>query len=98
MKGIFLEFNSTLEKAIDTYGSLNQIDMLHEEIGELLQAINKDKRKRTLATRDNVLEEIADVEIMLEQLKIMTVGAAHSAVEQYKREKLERLKKKLYQK
>lgn len=29
-----------LKKAIDKYGVSNQIDMLHEEIGELLQAIN----------------------------------------------------------
>lgn len=32
------------EKAINTYGLPAQIDQLHEEIGELMQAINKIKR------------------------------------------------------
>lgn len=33
-----------LKSAIEAFGVHNQIDMLHEEIGELLQAVNKLKR------------------------------------------------------
>lgn len=33
-----------LQKAINTHGCIKQIDMLHEEIGEFMQAMNKVKR------------------------------------------------------
>ncbi len=33
-----------LQKAIDVYGFVNQLDMVHEEIGEFMQALNKVKR------------------------------------------------------
>lgn len=37
--------NQIIQKAIDTYGVPAQLDQLHEEIGELMQALNKVKRK-----------------------------------------------------
>ena len=95
MNTLFLKYRETMLKAIAKWGANKQTDMLHEEIGELLQAVNKHKRKNSLDNRENLLEEIADVEIMLEQQKLMIAGAAHSAVEAYKERKLQRLTEKL---
>lgn len=52
-----------LKKAIYKYGVSNQIDMLHEEIGELLQAINKVKRNDGLTENGGFLEpnELTDL-------------------------------------
>ncbi len=93
MKTTFIEYRPTLRQAIKQWGKDAQIDMLHEEIGELLQAINKHKRKGTDETITNLIEEIADVEILLEQLKLMING--HAGVEVFKIEKLQRLQKRL---
>lgn len=51
-----------------------QMDMLHEEIGELLTAIGHFKRGRN--TVADVAGEIADVRIMLEQLTVILDCAA----------------------
>jgi len=90
-----LEYRSVLKAAIKVWGSESQIDMLHEEIGELLQAVNKNKRKSSHETRDNLLEEIADVEIMLEQLKLIIGGNPHAGIYAHKQNKLERLKERI---
>lgn len=53
-------------KALDMWGEELQFGMLHEEMGELIVAINKVRRgKGGIAS---VIEELADVEIMLEQI------------------------------
>ena len=49
--------------ANDFFGSTAAKDMLHEEMGELLTAINQYGRKRV--PLEAVLEEAADVEICL---------------------------------
>lgn len=60
---------AVLTEAVITYGADAQEWVFVGEVGELLDAIADHKRGR--ATRDNIAEEIADVEIMLEQLKII---------------------------
>ena len=57
--------------AIDTWGSEAQINQGIEEMAELIQAINKFRRKLCTETITHVAEEIADVEIMLEQYKMI---------------------------
>lgn len=52
--------------AIRTFGVDGQVDMLHEEVGELLSALNKFKRGRVSASE--VVTEIADVMIMCGQM------------------------------
>lgn len=52
--------------AIQRWGIEAQVDMFHEEVGELLSALNKYKRGRV--GKDAVVTEIADVQIMAEQL------------------------------
>ncbi len=54
-------------KAIDSWGATNQKIKCIEEMGELIQALSKS----LLDNKNNVEEEIADVEIMLTQLKII---------------------------
>ena len=56
-------------KIVECYGSDNQQDKAIEECSELIQAICK--YKETLDHVENIVDEIADVEIMLNQLKII---------------------------
>lgn len=71
--------------AIRTYGEDAQEKVAIEEMAELIQAILHKHRGRP----HNIAEEIADVEIMLEQLKI--INQCSHKVEEIRKEKLERL-------
>lgn len=62
----------TMDRAIENWGIETQTDKAIEEMGELMQAIMKHRHKPlTHDRRRDLLEEIADVEIMLSQLKRM---------------------------
>ncbi len=76
-------------KAIEFWGGDLQLDVLIEEMAELTQALIKRKR----GTYDNIDEEIADVEIMLEQAKIIL--NLHHDVFQWKELKFKRMAKKI---
>ena len=78
------------QRAIDKWGANLQIDMLMEECAELIAAINRWRRGRTDVAV--VAEEIADVEIMLEQMRLLF---PEQVIEASKREKLERLADRL---
>ena len=56
---------------IDTYGTKPQVDMALEEASELQKALLKHRRKPSEETKADIIDEIADVQIMLEQLKII---------------------------
>ena len=64
-----------LRIAIQHYGANSQIDVAVEEMAELIQALIKTKRYALdddfVIFRRHVIEEIADVEIMLMQLRII---------------------------
>ena len=75
------------KQAVEVFGKDTQLLMYFEEAGELAQAIFKDKRG--FKDKANIAEEIADVEIMLEQLKY--IYKCHHAAEQFKAKKLIRL-------
>ena len=77
---------SVYKKAVETFGINSRIDLCIEEMAELTQALCKYKR----GLPHNVEEEVADVEIMLEQLKL--IFNSHM-VEGYKYSKIERLKR-----
>lgn len=91
-----------LQKAILTYGKENQVDMAIEEMSELTKALLKERRnEKEKVTKSapplqyitNIIEEIADVEIMLEQLKMLfDCGGLVDRVKDYK---IERLKARL---
>lgn len=57
------------EKAIETYGADLQKQVAIEEMAELTKEICKDFRGKS--NREHIIEEIADVDIMLQQLMIM---------------------------
>ena len=56
---------------INTYGTKMQEDIALEELAELQKAILKHRRYGNKETEKEIIDEIADVEIMLEQLKII---------------------------
>lgn len=82
------ESTKLYKKVIQAYGKSAQMIVAMEECSELIQAISKKLRGR----ETNVEEEIADVEIMLEQLKLMS---NESLIEEIKESKLQRLEKRL---
>lgn len=59
------------KKAIKKWGIELQIGMFHEEIGELIKAINKLRRHPINPNLLQVEEEIADVQIMIEQMIVL---------------------------
>lgn len=79
--------------AIETYGDEAQINQGIEEMAELIQAINKFRRNPCAETLKGIAEEIADVEIMLEQYKI--IFGATLPVNRIKSNKLQRLAERL---
>lgn len=80
-----------LSKAIRKYGADMQQVIAIEEMAELTKELCKYKRGQD--NFDHIAEEIADVEIMMEQLKIMF--NAHEEVDTYKAKKLKRLEERL---
>ena len=61
--------SAACRKAVELWGPEFQKDMCIEECAELIHAIQKNRRGR--ATIDDMLEEIADVQIMLIQMRII---------------------------
>lgn len=58
-------------KVILLFGKKSQTDMAIEEMSELTKALLKYRRNPCVEKRMDILEEIADAQIMLDQLKIM---------------------------
>lgn len=81
------------EQAVKHYGNLNQIIKAMEECGELIRALARWSTGH--AEFGNVCEEIADVEIMLEQLKIILGDRYAELLALKKAEKLGRLAERL---
>ena len=74
--------------AIERYGENAQLDMVTEEASELIQAVCKRKRGRD--NRDNIIDEIADNDIMREQLKYIAL-ISDTEIEQRKKLKIKKL-------
>lgn len=81
--------------AIKTWGVRAQLEMLQEEATELALAVRKFIRKRTEECEANLAEEIADVEIMIEQIKECAGTEFQKKVSYTKRSKLRKLKNRL---
>ena len=79
-----------LNAAITVYGDIAQEQMAIEECSELIQAICHKHRGRPC----NIAEEIADVEITLEQLKI--INNCSNEVEEIRKNKIDRLFNRIY--
>jgi NTP pyrophosphatase (non-canonical NTP hydrolase) len=97
------DINALYRRAIDEYGWESQADNVIEEAAELIHAICKHKRKAAQGKfagprLDAVIEEIADVQIALDQAKLIYCGQspeAERAFEDVMRRKLEKLAAKL---
>lgn len=95
-----------IKRIANHYGLAKQSRQLAEECGELIQATSKYMRFQETSyasTNDwkyleNVCEEIADVEVMLEQIKYL-LHINPNAIEEIKKNKiarqLERIKKEV---
>lgn len=82
-----------LEKAVEKYGE-KQLDQAQEELAELIVAISKYKRNENKFTISNVIEEIADVNIMIKQV-MMLLDIKEFEVKNEELYKLNRLKKRI---
>lgn len=86
-----------LESAIEKYGREKQLDMVIEEMAELTKAICKYKRIDEYYLpediRDNLIEETADVKIMIAQLEM--IFSFGDEVGEKIEEKMDRLQRRL---
>ena len=87
----YINDTEVLQRALDTYGSLPQIVMVFEEMSELQKELCKYLRGKYSPA--SIAEEIADVEIMIEQMKMLFCCAED--VRNERRRKVERLKERL---
>ncbi len=87
----YINETEVLQRALDTYGSLPQIVMVFEEMSELQKELCKYLRGK--CSPASIAEEIADVEIMLEQMKMLF--CCTDDVSNERRRKVERLKERL---
>ena len=82
--------------AIEVYGTKNQMMQCIEEMAELTQAINKYFRAESLKDKisayDKIAEETADVQIMIEQMRIMFDA---DVIDDYIKAKKKRLEERL---
>ncbi|GAB0155924.1 hypothetical protein CHRYSEOSP005_11860 [Chryseobacterium sp. Alg-005] len=89
------------QMAVDKWGHVAQMEMLQEEATELAQAAlklalsaRKFMRKDTQETFKNLASEMADVEIMIEQMKFM-FPSINPMIEDQKNFKVNRLKNRV---
>lgn len=80
-----------LQEAIDRYGTDAQLKMVLEEMSELQKEICKFWRGKN--NREQIAEEVADVEIMLEQVRI--IFQIEDVVDDYISQKISRLRDRL---
>lgn len=86
--------NDTLRSALKKYGIEHQTLMLCEECGELIQAANKALRYGIDSTRAQLTEEMADVLVMIEQIR-MYYGISWVAVNDMYCNKVDRLNERM---
>lgn len=86
-----LDEKNIYRQAIETWGAEGQITMVFEEMAELQKELCKSLRGKE--NRIEIAEEMADVEIMLEQMKLLF--SIENDVEEWKCCKIRRLAKRL---
>lgn len=84
---------NTIQQAVQNYGEAKQVDMWFEESSELTKALCKHRRNPTEQTIADIREEIEDVAIMLDQLRLIYCEPESSYDIKYK--KIERLYNRL---
>lgn len=91
MENYIVEKEQIYKDALKEWGPELQIVMVFEEMAELQKELSKNLRGVENST--SIAEEIADVEIMLEQMKALF--EVESQVDKFKMHKLGRLKARL---
>ena len=92
------EQKNICKKAVESYGEISQMIKATEEMGELIRAISRvilQQGESDVQIESNYNEEIADVAIMLEQLKY-TRHYKQELVDFWKEEKLKRLERNVW--
>lgn len=85
----------TFVKAISKYGERNQLIVFFEEMSELQKEVCKSIRyKASKSIVSHIAEELADVEIMLDQVKLI-FGITDDDIEGWRLEKIVRLRERL---
>jgi NTP pyrophosphatase (non-canonical NTP hydrolase) len=84
------EITDLYERSWSTWGAQPQLNMLAEESAELIKAALKFSRKVNGSTKVDLMEEIADVEIMIDQVK-HCLKLSPQAIDDIKQRKLNRL-------
>lgn len=86
-----MDKKKVMRDALLTFGTGHQAVVAIEELSELQKELCKMLRGK--ANNDHIAEEIADVEIMLQQMK--DAFQLHAAVETWKEYKLHRLESRI---
>ena len=89
---------SICKRAVNTFGEHSQMIKCVEECSELQRAIARtilDQPIGTVQPKDNFVEELADVEIMLQQMK-QTTYFDKKLFDFFKEEKLKRLERNVW--
>ena len=83
-------------RAIHKWGVKAQMEMAQEEATEFSLAVRKQYRKNTKESFDNLIDETADIEIMIEQIQLIHEDSNfRKLVEERKEFKLNRLNERL---
>lgn len=85
---------SIYRAAISVWGKDAQENQAIEEMAELIQAINKMRRQPSPEHLDSLKEELADVQIMLDQLRLIH-RVSDDELQFYEAQKLQRLQTRL---
>ena len=89
------EYAAVLEENIKEHGIVEETVIAMEECAELIQAISKVKRYGFVGEyRDNLIEEIADVSIVIHEIMMM-FGIADDDLENAIYAKVQRLKHRM---
>lgn len=76
-------FPEMCQYALNKWGMIAQLDQMAEECAEYIAALNRWKRGRI--TREKLLEEIADVSVMVQEMKV------YFDIEHFEEHKIRRL-------
>ena len=86
--------NKLYKKAVRKWGLRAQLEMVQEEATELSLAARKFIRNQNQEKLDELFSEVADVQIMIEQV-LYLFPEAFEKIHKIKTEKLERLEKRI---
>ncbi len=86
-----MEIKELYKQALEKWGTAAQVTQAMEECGELIAALNQYFFRERL-TRADLASEIADVELMCEQLRVIIGG---KTIDKEKARKVKRLRKRV---